>query len=245
MRSRIVLTLALCTLVVSGLHAESYVSKVKKGNEALKTGDTKSALDYYHDAETDLPESPELSYNLGGALYQQKGYEEAVSQFEKSLKTTDIKVEAAANFNLGNTYFRMGDYEKAIGSYENALKGNPKDMDAKFNLELARKKLKEQTKPQQQNQQDQQKQQDQKQQQQQQNQDQQNQNQQNKDQQQDQQQQQDKNQQDQQKQGQAKDQKMSKEDAERILNALRDDEQKLQKQAKREVVKGDYNGKDW
>jgi Ca-activated chloride channel homolog len=248
MVSRIVVIILTLFLAASGLKAESYASKVKKGNEALKTGDTKTALDYYHNAETDLPESPELSYNIAGALYQQKGYEEAVQQFEKSLKTTDIKVEASANYNLGNTYFRMGDYEKAIGSFENALKGNPKDMDAKFNLELARKMLKEQTKPQQgddpnqpgkpdkqddrqqnRNQQDQQ----------QQDQNQQEQNQQSEP------QQQDKNQQDQQKQGQAKDQKMSKEDAERILNALRDDEQKLQKQAKREVVKGDYNGRDW
>ncbi len=244
MCNRVMLMVVLSLLAAGSLHAESYVSKVKKGNEALKTGDAKTALDYYHDAETDLPESPELNYNMGGALYQQKGYEEAVQQFEKSLKSTDINVEAAAHYNLGSTYFRMGDYEKAIGSYENALKANPKDMDAKFNLELARKKLKEQIKPQPGDDPNLPGKQDKKDQQQQQNPDQQNQDQQSKDQQQEQ-QQQEQNQPDQQKPGQAKDQKMSKEDAERILNALRDDEQKLQKQAKREVGKGDYNGRDW
>ncbi|MEW6050579.1 MAG: tetratricopeptide repeat protein [Candidatus Zixiibacteriota bacterium] len=232
--------LLLCILAsVQIATAQGYVAKVKKGNEALKTGDSKSALDYYHDAETDIPESPELSYNIAGALHQQKGFEEAVAEYQKALKSTDISLEAHAQYNLGNTFYRMGDYEKAITSYENALKDDPRDMDAKFNLELARKQLKEQTKPQQQQQkqQDQQNKQDQKQ-----NQDQQ------KQQQQDKQSQQDKDQSqnpDQREQNNPKEQKMSKEDAERILNSLRDDEQKLQKKAKREVVAGDYTGKDW
>ena len=38
---------------------------------------------------------------------------------------------------------------------------------------------------------------------------------------------------------------MSEEDAERILNALRDDEKEIQKKLKRRQVAGDYVGKDW
>jgi len=47
-------------------------------------------------------------------------------------------------------------------------------------------------------------------------------------------------------QQQLKEQQISKEDAERILNALRDDERDIQEKLKRKVrAKGDYTGKDW
>mgnify|MGYP001616573834 CR=1 FL=1 len=38
---------------------------------------------------------------------------------------------------------------------------------------------------------------------------------------------------------------MSKEDAERILNALKDDEKDIQKKVQRQVKAGNYSGKDW
>ncbi|MEW6413362.1 MAG: tetratricopeptide repeat protein [Candidatus Zixiibacteriota bacterium] len=240
---RAVLILALL-LPPAGVFAADYVDLVKQGNEAYRKQDYKQALEYYHSAETDLPESPQLEYNIAGALYQQGNYEETVERYTRALNASDSALEEQAHYNLGNTYFRMADYEKAISAYQEALTLNPEDVDAKFNLELARKRLKEQIKPEQQQQQDeqqQQKQQDQQQQQDQQNQD-------------EQQQQQDQQQQDQQeskpeeqqqKQDSQQDTEMSREDAERILNALRDDEQDLQKKIKREDSARDYQGKDW
>jgi Ca-activated chloride channel family protein len=226
-------------LSVSTVRAEDHVSLVKKGNEAFANADYKKALEYYHMAETDLPESAELDYDVAGALHKDGAYEQAVDEYTKSLHTSDINLEAAAHYNLGNTYFRMEDYENAIKSYENALKINPEDMDAKYNLELARKMLKEQIKPQQQQQQQQQQQKQEKQQQNQQEQNQQ-------EQQQQQQEQQEEQQQQEKPQPQPQEQKeMSKEDAERILNALRDDEQDIQKKIRREVKAGNYTGKDW
>jgi len=38
---------------------------------------------------------------------------------------------------------------------------------------------------------------------------------------------------------------MSKEDAERILNALKDDEKDLQKKQQRYKARGNYRGDDW
>ncbi len=218
------------------VRADDYIDAVRKGNEAFNNKDYKTALEQYHIAEADIPESAELDYNIAGALFQQGAYEETVEKYTRALNTTDIDLEAKAHYNLGNTYYRMGDYMNAIKSYENALNLNPDDMEAKFNLELARRMLKEQTKPQQQQQQQQQ-QQDQQQDQQQQDQQQQ---------QQQQQQEQDQQQQDQQQQPQPRDEKeISREDAERILNALRDDEQDFQKELKKQKVSGDYIGKDW
>jgi tetratricopeptide (TPR) repeat protein len=225
-------------LLMQSVMAEDYIDLVKSGNAAFAANDFKKALEFYRSAETEIPESPELNYNIAGTLSREGKYEESVDMYTKSLNTTDINLEAQAHYNLGNTYFHMEDYQNAITSYENALKINPNDLDAKFNLELARKRLKEQIKPEQHNQDKQQQQQQE--QQQQQNTDEQSDDQKDQ-QQQDQQDQQDQQQQEQQQQQQ---QEMTKEDAERILNALKD-EQELQKQARKQKAGGTYSGKDW
>ncbi len=237
------LTMLLVALA-SVVFAEDYVDKVKQGNEAFKKQDYKQALEYYRSAETEAPVLEPLQYNIGGALYQQGNYEETVDRYTKALDATDITFQQQAYYNLGSTFFRMAEYEKAIANYQKALEINPDDTDAKFNLELARKRLKDQIKPEQQQQDQQEKQQpkEDEQQQDQQNQDQQEQQQQD---QQQQDQQESKPEEQQQKQDAQDDTEMSREDAERILNALRDDEQELQKNIKRQVGAKEYQGKDW
>ncbi|UCC43220.1 MAG: tetratricopeptide repeat protein [Candidatus Zixiibacteriota bacterium] len=220
--------------------AQDYVKAVRKGNEAFRQQDYQTAMEQYHLAETEIPESAELDYNMGSTLFQQGKYEEAVEKLNRALATTNISLEGQAHYNLGNTYYRMGDYQNAIASYERALNIDPNDIDAKYNLELARRMLKENLQPEQQEQQQQQQQQQQEQQQ-----DQQDNQQQNQQQDQDQNQQNDQ-QRDQQQQQEVQDQQeMSKEDAERILNALRDDEQEIQKQIRRHRGDRGYIGKDW
>jgi tetratricopeptide (TPR) repeat protein len=245
MLKRLFITLAALSVVAGTSRAQDYIDLVKLGNEALNASDYKKALEYYHKAETQIPESPALDYNLAGALYHRGNYEETVERYQRALNTTDPNLEAQTQYNLGNTYYRMQDYPKAIESFQEALKSNPDDMDAKFNLELARKMLKEHAKPEQQQNQDQQQQQEQKEQDQQsQGDEEQEQEQQDSQQQQDQQNQQDQNK-EQKQQSKPDEKKMSKEDAERILNALRDDEQDIQDKIKRQVALGTYKGKDW
>ncbi|MFQ5499324.1 MAG: tetratricopeptide repeat protein [Candidatus Zixiibacteriota bacterium] len=247
-RSGVTWSVVVVLLVGTSVAASDYVDFVKKGNQALKSGDHKGALESYHAAEIELPESPELEYNMAGALHVGGAFEEAVEKYTKALNSPDPDIQAQSSFNLGNTYYRMQDYQKAIASYQQALEMSPDDIDAKFNLELARKMLKEQMKPQQQEQDQKQQQEEQQQEQQEQPQDQDEKD----DQQQDQntdQQNKDENKQNNDKQEQSQKQQskqeMSKEDAERILNALRDDEQDVQKKIRRARVSGSYSGKDW
>ncbi|MDF1545409.1 MAG: tetratricopeptide repeat protein [bacterium] len=247
----------LCLLLIgTSAGAEDYIDLVKKGNEAFQQNDFNTALELYHSAETELPESTELQYNMAGALYKEGKYEEAVDLYTKSLNTTDAALGASAHYNLGNTHFRMGDFQNAIKSYENSLSINPEDREAKYNLELARKRLKEQIKPEQQNQ-------DQQNQQQKEQEEQEKKEQEKKEQEQEEQQDQEKEQQQQQQQQQGEQDKeqqeqeqkqpqdaqqekkeMSREDAERILNGLKD-EQDIQKKMKRARTSGNYSGKDW
>jgi tetratricopeptide (TPR) repeat protein len=223
-------------LIAASALAGSVESLIKEGNNAFRQEQYDSALERYQMAEAERPESPEIDYDIAGVLHKQEKYEEAVERYNKALNSQDASVNSRAQYNLGNTYFRMDDFAKAIASYQKALEADPSDLDAKFNLELARRKLKDQLKPdekqnkpdQQQQQQQQDKQQDKKQQDQKKQEQQQN------------------EQQDQQDQQQAQEQKpISKEDAERILNALKDDEEDTQKKVSRQLTGGDYSGNDW
>lgn len=244
------ITSALAVLFVmaagSSVSARNPVEPVKKGNEAFLNKDYKKALEQYSIAETELPESPEIDYNIGNVQYEQGDYKTALERYEKALKTDDIAQQFRANYNAGNAHFKAGSYPEAIESYKKALEINPEDMDAKYNLELSRKLLKEQTQEEQQQNEQQQQEQQEKQEQQQQEQQQDQEDQQQQQQQQDQQDQRQQNQDDQQQQQeQMQDKPMSKEDAERILNALEDDEQDVQKKVRRNVKASSYLGKDW
>jgi Ca-activated chloride channel family protein len=295
-QSAVVFAIALVMLLSSPPARADYRALNEKGNKALTEDKADEALKYYKDAEVEKPKQPVLDYNIGSALYKQNKYPEALQRYTRALNTDDPKFQADAYYNSGNTLFRAQRYAEAISAYKKSLEINTDDADAKYNLELARVKLKEQAQKQdkqQQNQQDEQdnqdKQQQDNQQQDQQKQDPQQQDQQQQDQQkqgqqqnsQDQQdqkkqqeQQQQQNQQDQQKNGQeqqqqqqdslenndqnqeqqqqkgsrGEQQKMSKQDADRILNAISGDEKDLQKQLARFKVgvnKAGRSGKDW
>jgi tetratricopeptide (TPR) repeat protein len=147
---------------------------------------------------------------------------------------------------MGNALYRSGKYPEAIQAYQKCLDLTPDDEDAKYNIEFVRKKMKEmmdkekQRQQQPQNQQKQQQQQQNQQQEQKQGQQQTEQQEQQAQSQQEQKKQEEKQQQMQPKEG------MTKQDAERILNALKDAEKDLQKKQKRVAqTAGRRGGKDW
>ena len=220
--------------------AQEFLQKGEKGKvaEALE-----EALRFYRDAEIEKPESPELSYNLGNVMYQQEKYQDGLERYFKASSSDELQHQAWAYYNLGNTFYRSGKYPEAIQAYQKCLELTPDDEDAKYNLEFVRKKMKEMLdkelqRQQKQDQPEQEKQQQQNQQQQQQE------------------QQKDQNQASQPEEEQKQKEKpqeqlkpkegMTKEDAERILNALKDDEKELLKKQKRVPQRpGRGGGKDW
>ncbi|MDR2979104.1 MAG: VWA domain-containing protein [Bacteroidales bacterium] len=184
-------------------------------NTITATEKMKEAADLYKKAEIQYRKSMETTknwdkanYNLGTSLYRQEQYSSAADAFKQvaERKDADDKLRAKAYHNMGNSYLKEEKYQESIDSYKNSLKLNPSDMDTKYNLEYAKKKLIQQQQQQQQNQ-DQQNQNKDKQQQQ----NQQNKDQQNKDQQQQNQDQQNKDQQNQQPQQGEEDKKKEEE----------------------------------
>lgn len=232
-------------------------AKVAEGNRAYAEEKFDEANDKYRDAQVDNPESPIIHFNVGDALYQKKNYEEALKSYQSAVqKSNDPKLQAQGYYNLGNTLFRMDKWQESVAAYQQALKLNPNDEDAKFNLEYVRRKIKENAERQPQEQQQQQKQQqenqqqneqsgdEQKDQQQQQQQDQQQGEQQQE--QKDQQQKEGEEQQEQQQQGQqVKAGELSKEEAERLLEALQNQEKEAQKKKQAQVRGRVRVDKDW
>lgn len=139
----IYLLIAALALVNLGL-GNPGVSLVKEGNRLFGEGKYDQALAKYTEAQLELPESPEIYYNIGGAQYEKSDYEKAGALFKKIAESKDRALAARAGYNLGNTLFRAGDYQAAAAAYKATLKLNPEDADAKYNYELALLKLKEQ-----------------------------------------------------------------------------------------------------
>lgn len=170
----------------------------------------------YRKALAKKPSDKQWNFNLADAVYKQQRFEEAAGKFSELADQMTTPVEKARVYhNLGNSQLMNQKIDESIESYKKALRQNPTDLETKYNLAYAQLLKKQQQQNQDQNQ-DQNK--DQNQDQQQQNKDQQN-----KDQNQDQQ-----NQQQQQAQN-----KISKENAEQLLQALQNDERNIQDKVKK------------
>jgi Ca-activated chloride channel homolog len=193
----------------------------QKENKLIREGNKYYEQEKYKDAEMSYRKaleinnvSPQGQFNLGTATYQEKNYEEAAKLFGSAAQTKlDKNEQANALHNLGNSYLEAKQYDKSIQAYQNSLMKRPSDLDTKYNLEYAKAMLKKQQQQQQQKQNQDNKD----------NKDNKNKDKQNQDQQK---QNQDQQKQDQQKQKQDQQKKISKEDADRMLEALKNDEKK-------------------
>jgi tetratricopeptide (TPR) repeat protein len=164
--------------------------------------------------------SYDAAFNVGTTLYKQGKYLDAATQFGGLTESTKDKDKLAKlYYNLGNSYLKADKLEECVKAYQNSLLNNPGDKDTKFNLSYAMRKLQQQK---QQNKQDQ------------------NKKDQNKDkkdkdkQNQDKNDQQQKQQQNQDKQGKQGEKQISPEDAQRMLDAVQNDEKNLKKKMEEE-----------
>lgn len=238
------------------LFAQKERKFIRKGNEYFNsaysdstkkdTADFSKAEVSYRKAIEKKPESFDAAFNLGDALYKQKKFKEASNQFQTLASNQKDKQKLAQTYhNLGNSLLQSNKLEESIEAYKNSLRSNPEDMATKYNLAFAQDKLKKQ-KQQQKNQKQNKQNKDQKD-----NKDKKNKDKKNQDKnKQDKQQQQQK--QDQQKQNQKKQQanqnKISKEDAKRLLEAIQNDEKQVQKRLKKEKAEKSKKvniEKDW
>ncbi|MGB0916872.1 MAG: tetratricopeptide repeat protein [Flavobacteriales bacterium] len=244
--------LCLMTLPFFGFAQSNPNDKITIGNSLYDDGKFGEAEATYKEGQTEGADPFISGFNLGDALFKQERYEEAASAFQALPNLTDDKEQKAAAFhNLGNSFIKAQKFQEGVDAYKQSLRNNPKDLDTKYNLAYAKRMLQQQQEQQQQDQQnkDEEKKDDQEQKQdQQQQQDQKQDEEKKEDQQQQQQEQKDQEQQEQQEQQQPKEGEISKEDAERMLDALNQDEKEIRDRLEKQKVKKGTKGKiekDW
>ncbi len=203
---------------------------IRQGNHEYEKGKYPDSEISYRKATDRNKESADAVFNTGDALYKQKKFEDAGKQFAENFKMSEEKNKKSASlYNLGNSLLMASKVQESIDAYKGSLKLDPKNMNTKYNLAYAQDLLKKQ---QQQQQQQQQQNKDQDKNKKDKDKDKNQQNKDNKDNQdkKNQNQNQDNNQQ--QQQNQQQEQGISKEDADRVLNSLADDEKKVQQKVK-------------
>ncbi|QOJ02142.1 MAG: tetratricopeptide repeat protein [Planctomycetia bacterium] len=124
---------------------------VKEGNQLLAEEKFVEALKAYDRAAALSPDSPQVAYNRGLALYRLGKFEAARKAFQDAIKPSHPEIEARAKYNLGRTAHAeamehasepkqaIEDLSRAINFYQDALRLDPKqtDPDAQKNLSLA------------------------------------------------------------------------------------------------------------
>lgn len=247
MKTKNVILFVSALLIMSNVnYAQPDRKTNNKGVDAFVSGNYAEAEVNFKKGLEKAPDSFIANFNHGDALYKQERYDEAVSSYKAALGNADNDfLKAKIHHNIGNSLLKSDKIQESIDAYKTALKHNPDDDDTKYNLSYALSMLNNEDQDQQQDQnKDQQDKNDQNQQDQQ-NKDQ-NQDQENNDQQQNQPQPQDQeSQQDNLKQRQQQEAKISKEDAERILEALKNNEKDLQKELRKKTGRPVKTDKDW
>ncbi len=138
-----ILILSAAFFLFQAASAQSIRSKINKGNEEYDQEKYEEALSAYQDALLDDPMNEAGVFNKGDALYKLKKYDEAVEAYQKILSGKDINLSAQSYYNIGNAQFQQNKLQECINSYIKSLELNSDDFDVKYNLELARAKLKE------------------------------------------------------------------------------------------------------
>lgn len=131
---------------------------MRKGNRAYLGGDLAEATKCYMAAKDAEGSSARADYNLGLVYLKKKDYSGATKQFDAGLAAEkNGHVKSMSFFNRGYIFQTQasdslkqqnvgGQQQKlrdAIEEYKNALRLNPDDDEARYNLALCQKQLKE------------------------------------------------------------------------------------------------------
>jgi tetratricopeptide (TPR) repeat protein len=149
------------------LFLSSTILPAQSAHKSLRDGDEEYDLEHYKEAEKHYRDAadfkygdPTAAYNLGNSFYQQGNWDDAAKRFEQALRSApNSTFKADALHNLGNAFLKQEKYKEAVQAYEKSLRLRPGDAETKQNLQMAKKKFKEEQPRQQQEKNDREKQQ--------------------------------------------------------------------------------------
>lgn len=111
---------------------------VFEGNQLLEEDFIKAEM-AYRKAISQQPGIVAGNYNLGNSYYEKGNYEEALFRHQKAIEQTTSKSEKhKAYHNIGNILMKNKKCQEAVEAYKNALRNNPSDDETRYNLGLAK-----------------------------------------------------------------------------------------------------------
>jgi tetratricopeptide (TPR) repeat protein len=131
-------------LVSCTVFAQEKDKTLPKANDEYAQKQFVEAEANYRVSKSKFPKRTVSSYNLGNAIYKQNHAGEAKYAYENAIKNIKSKSQKhKAYHNLGNVFMKEKDYSNAVEAYKNALRNDPTDEESRYNLALAKKMLKE------------------------------------------------------------------------------------------------------
>lgn len=106
------------------------------GNRSYDGGDYDRAADRYAEAGKSAPNDPRPVFNAGAAEYKRGQFDSAVEAYNQLADSpkTPRRIAPSALYNLGNSHFRKEEYAQAADAYRRCLLLDPKDEDCRHNL---------------------------------------------------------------------------------------------------------------
>jgi Ca-activated chloride channel family protein len=112
---------------------------VYEGNSLIGEDDFVSAEMEYRKAISEKSTSVAGNYNLGNSYIKKGSFEEALYRLEQAAKTSTSKEEKHKVFhNIGNILMQNKKCKEAVEAYKNALRNDPTDEETRYNLGLAK-----------------------------------------------------------------------------------------------------------
>lgn len=115
---------------------------LQEADAALGDNNFPQAEAAYRKAIAKDPENSDARYNMGNMYYTRDNATQAAQRYKQAAEIADTKTgKHKANHNLGNAYMKQKKYQEAVDAYKDALRNDPTDDETRYNLALAKKML--------------------------------------------------------------------------------------------------------
>ncbi|MCB0833998.1 MAG: tetratricopeptide repeat protein [Bacteroidetes bacterium] len=120
----------------------------RMADQLYESGDNHRAFEVYNRLLTERPNDPELNFNAGNSLYRLGRYADARKFYERALaNTSDPNLSNDIKYNLANCDFKEKKLKESVEKYKDVLRRNASDGDARNNLEFAMKQMEQKPPP--------------------------------------------------------------------------------------------------
>lgn len=121
------------------LQLQSAHNYVYEGNELVEADNYISAEKEYRKAISKAPSVVAGAYNLGNTYYDKGNFDEALYRHTQAAEQATSKAEKHKAFhNIGNILMKKDLCQEAVEAFKNALRNDPSDDETRYNLAIAK-----------------------------------------------------------------------------------------------------------